>query len=94
MKGLTEVGIIFLVAIIVLAVRAILASVFDDIAKMKGHDGGYFAWVFFFGIYGMLVVAALPDRGNSKEETEKKPDDPYEKFEGIKDQWKDSGAVL
>ena len=87
-------GVIFLAAIIVLAVRAILASVFDDIAKMKGHDGGYFAWVFFFGIYGMLVVAALPDRGNAEEKDGKKPDDPYEKFEEIKDQWKDSGAVL
>ena len=87
-------GIIILVLIIVLAVRAILASVFDDIAKMKGHDGGYFGWVFFLGIYGMIMVAALPDRGANVKDSEAKSDDPYQKFDEIKDRWKDSGAVL
>lgn len=49
--------------VVVLFVSAIVASEFRNIAEMKGHEGKpYFWFTFFFGIIGMLMVIALPDR--------------------------------
>ena len=45
-----------------LIIALLVATKLDEIARMKGHDTGYTAWVFFTGIFGMIMVVALPDR--------------------------------
>ena len=49
--------------IIALIIDYIIAKKFSDIAEMKGHEGGtYFWFTFLFGMVGMLMVIALPNR--------------------------------
>lgn len=56
-------------AIVVLVVSLICASEFSSIAKEKGYTSSkYFWYAFLFGIFGALIVIALPDR---KAKTEK-----------------------
>lgn len=43
-----------------------VARSFRDIAEMKGHDGRAYFWlVFWLGIFGMMMVIALPDRNQT-----------------------------
>lgn len=51
--------VIFLIVYLVFCF--IVASKFDDIALMKGHEG-YFKWCFWLSIIGWMMVIALPDR--------------------------------
>ena len=45
-----------------LVIGYIVAGKFSEIAEMKGHEGStYFWYTFLFGIYGMLMVVALPN---------------------------------
>ncbi len=65
------VGIIFMCILIGLVLAWYFAKSFSDIAEMKGHDGDSYFWlVFFFGVVGMLMVAALPDN-NVENNTER-----------------------
>ena len=48
---------------ICLVAMYLIAKKFSEIAEMKGHDGDIYFWfTFFFGICGMLMVVALPDK--------------------------------
>ena len=51
--------------ILVLVLLGFIAKEFASIAEQKGYPGNkYFWWTFFTTIFGMLMVVALPDRGN------------------------------
>lgn len=53
----------FMGIVIGLFISYILAKKYAEIAEMKGHDGSsYFWWCFWLGIFGHLLVVALPDR--------------------------------
>lgn len=58
-------GLIFLyilIAIVVLVVNGLLASKMSKAAEQKGHsERTFFHLCFWLGIYGYLVVLALPD---------------------------------
>ncbi len=58
---------IYIIAIILYFVINVCAySRFREIAAMKGHPDFKFAvWIILFGIVGMLMVVALPDRGGA-----------------------------
>ena len=63
--------LLILVAFIIL--QYYIAKWFAKIAKMKGYDPvkeHIVARVFWLGLVGILYTIALPDRGNSKTETE------------------------
>ena len=48
--------------VIVLIIDYVIAKKFEEIAEMKGHEGGtYFWFTFIFGVVGMLMVIALPE---------------------------------
>ena len=50
-------------AIVGIGFAIFFANKFAEIADMKGHDGGaYFWYVLLFGLIGMVMVAALPDK--------------------------------
>ena len=68
-------GILLVISVLYLVVALLVATKFDEIARMKGHDTGYMAWVFFTGIFGMIMVAALPDRGGKEQKETPKPED-------------------
>lgn len=68
-------GILLVISFVYLVVLLLVATKFDEIAKMKGHNTGYTAWVFFTGIFGMIMVAALPDRGRKEEKEAPKPEE-------------------
>ena len=68
-------GILFVISFVYLVVALLVATKFDEIARMKGHDTGYMAWVFFTGIFGMIMVAALPDRGGKEQKEVPKPEE-------------------
>ncbi len=57
-------GFIVIISLIVtIAIHCAVCRVFKEIAEEKGWtDRAYFAWVFFTGIVGMLMVVALPDK--------------------------------
>lgn len=58
---------IFLGAMVALTISYFVAVKFADIAKMKGHDdNSYFWFTFLLGVYGMLMVVALPYVQNKK----------------------------
>lgn len=62
-SNILTVAIISIIVILVgVVINALAAGKFEDIAEMKGHRG-YFAWCFFFGAIGWMMVIALPDRG-------------------------------
>ena len=58
---------IYIIAIILYFVINVCAySRFREIAAMKGHPDFKFAvWIILFGVVGMLMVVALPDRGEA-----------------------------
>ena len=68
-------GILLVISIVYLIIALLVATKFDEIARMKGHDTGYMAWVFFTGIFGMIMVAALPDRGGKEQKEVPKPEE-------------------
>ena len=68
-------GILLVISFFYLLVALLVATKFDEIARMKGHDTGYMAWVFFTGIFGMIMVAALPDRGGKEQKEVPKPEE-------------------
>ena len=68
-------GILLVISFVYLVVLLLVATKFDEIARMKGHDTGYMAWVFFTGIFGMIMVAALPDRGGKEQKETPKPEE-------------------
>ncbi len=68
-------GILLVISVLYLVVALLVATKFDEIARMKGHDTGYMAWVFFTGIFGMIMVAALPDRGGKEQKETPKPEE-------------------
>lgn len=68
-------GILLVISVLYLVVALLVATKFDEIARMKGHDTGYMAWVFFTGIFGMIMVAALPDRGGKEQKEVPKPEE-------------------
>lgn len=68
-------GILLVISFVYLVVALLAATKFDEIARMKGHDTGYMAWVFFTGIFGMIMVAALPDRGGKEQKEVPKPEE-------------------
>ena len=53
----------FLLLVIYFIVNGLIASKFDEISQLKGYPKGkYFWWCFFTGIFGYLMVVALPDQ--------------------------------
>lgn len=62
-------GIIFVIALVMLAVDYFAAKKFEEIAIMKGHnDKSYFWYSFLLGPIGFAMVIALPDRNQKTEE--------------------------
>ena len=58
-------GTFFLGLLIGLAISYFAAKEFEGIAAKKGFaDQKYFWWTFLAAPFGMLMVIALPDRGN------------------------------
>ena len=58
---------VFLIFII-LIINFFVATEFSSIAEEKGYESkSYFWYTFLLGIVGMLMVIALPDRGQTKE---------------------------
>ena len=54
--------LLILGAIVVFGIHIIVVNKFASIAEMKGFSKSSYFWaVFFLGIIGMLMVAALPD---------------------------------
>ena len=52
----------FLIALIALSINLLFAALMNAVAVSKGHENSHaFALVFFFGVFGMLYVIALPD---------------------------------
>ena len=55
--------LIFLVAVIALAIYAVIAYEFGKIAELKGYAWKkYFWYTFLFTFVGMLMVIALPKK--------------------------------
>ncbi|MBQ8556340.1 MAG: hypothetical protein IJ438_10790 [Clostridia bacterium] len=70
---MNNVRIILLSLVIIVIVFKYLAECFYDVAKIKGHSDRKYFWIcFIFGIFGYLLVIALPDRLSNKvkEETD------------------------
>lgn len=59
----------------IVIINLAIASKFDAIAIDKGYESGYGFWVFFTGIFGMIMVAALPDRGGKEQKETPKPEE-------------------
>ena len=61
------VAVIYIITIIIYFVVNYFAYLrFKEIAAMKGHENFKCAvWIILFGIVGMLMVVALPDRGDA-----------------------------
>ena len=56
--------VFWVVFLYVVAIQFFMAVKFAQVAEEKGYtSGGYFLIVFFCGIFGMLYIIALPDRG-------------------------------
>ena len=52
--------------IIALVIDYVIAKKFEEIAEMKGHEGStYFWFTFLFGLVGMLMVIALPNKNSA-----------------------------
>lgn len=49
-------------ALIAILINLLFASLMNAVAVNKGYENSHaFALVFFFGVFGMLYVIALPD---------------------------------
>ena len=60
-------ALIILGAIVWIVLMIFVAQAFRDIAEMKGHNAEkYFWWTLILGVFGMLMVVALPDRAAEK----------------------------
>lgn len=60
-------GIITIAAIIVLIIAFIIAIEFQEVATAKGYTSSkYFWYTFLFGIFGCLLVIALPDQRHNR----------------------------
>lgn len=55
-------GVLWIVGIVAIIITIAVSVKFDEIATDKGYDSGYGWWVFFTGIFGMIMVVALPDK--------------------------------
>ena len=63
-------GVIILGAIVLLVIDYFVANSFQSVANEKGFESKLYFWLtFLLGIVGMLLVIALPDRGNTVERT-------------------------
>lgn len=61
------VALIILGALVLVAILCIIASEFSAIAQEKGFNSKrYFWYVLLFGIFGAIMVVALPDRNSEK----------------------------
>lgn len=64
-------------SVVFLALWGFVAGTFSDIAADKGHtERRYFWCTFFFGIAGMLMVVALPDRRATPAVQQRNPVEP------------------
>ena len=74
--------IFWVIVIYIVVVQFFMAVKFSQVAEEKGYtSGGYFLIVLFCGIFGMLYIIALPDRGRRNvviQETEKTKNKDYE----------------
>lgn len=53
--------------IVVIGVHVLVSYLFGQIAKMKGHDVTKYTLIcVFLGLFGYLMVIALPDRGKKE----------------------------
>lgn len=51
------------IIILILIINIVFANEFRSVARDKGYDSiKYFWYVFIFGIIGMLLVIALPNK--------------------------------
>ena len=58
--------IYFLIFVFWIFVASYLANEFDEVAQAKGyHDRKYFRICFWLGLFGYLLVIALPNRSNA-----------------------------
>ena len=65
-QDLGKVFLIILCTLLSLLIDYIIATEFAQIAEAKGHERRkYFWFTFIFMPIGMLMVVALPDRGNT-----------------------------
>ena len=56
-------GFLIFLGLVSLVIGIFIALEFASIAREKGYDDAkYFWYTFFFGVIGMLMVIALPDR--------------------------------
>ena len=61
---------LLIIILLYFLINGVIAYEFHSIAEEKGYDGGkYFAYTLIFGIIGMLMVVALPDRGDSRRDS-------------------------
>ena len=60
-------GVLWIAGIVAIIITIAVAVKFDEIATDKGYDSGYGWWVFFTGIFGMIMVAALPDKSRKEQ---------------------------
>lgn len=52
----------FIIALIAISINILFAALMNSVAVNKGYeDSRAFTLVFFFGVFGMLYVIALPD---------------------------------
>lgn len=59
-----------LVLVTCFCILIVFADAGADIAEMKGHGRSpWWAWCFWTGIAGMVIVAALPDRAQPEHPT-------------------------
>ena len=62
-------ALIIIGSLIVIGVWVYIAHEFRKVAALKGYDSiKYAVWVFLFGIIGILLVIALPNKGNAIEQ--------------------------
>lgn len=59
---------IIIIGFVVLGLCAIIAMEFQSVAHDKGYTGSKYYWYpFLFGIFGMLLIIALPDRSGKNQ---------------------------
>lgn len=61
------IALIIISALVLIAILCIIASEFSAIAQEKGFNSKrYFWYVLLFGLFGAIMVVALPDRNSEK----------------------------